>query len=274
MLIKKTPEIKELKAGGKILGKVLKELSQMCQAGVSSKSIDEHAEKLILAAGGRPAFKNYRTHPTEPPFPATICASFNEEIVHGIPRRADILEDGDVFSIDIGMEWPVKKRGEQNSRGYFTDTALTVIVGEADKKIKKLLAVTKESLEIGIKAAQPGSSVADIGLAIEKYVKKQGRYGIVRSLTGHGVGHDVHEEPKVPNFYDPTMKNFILQPGMVIAIEPMITLGSPHVKIGEDNWTMITADKSICAHFEHTVVIGRRGNQVITRRPGEGREKI
>lgn len=276
MLIKSKEDIKQIKAGGVILGQILSELRTICVPGVSTKDIDKRAEELILKAGGRPAFKDYRTHPSEDPFPATICASFNEEIVHGIPHKEDILENGDVFTIDIGMEWPVGK-GKNNwqNRGYFTDTALTVIVGEnKNEKIKKLLEVTKQSLEVGIAAAKPGNSVADIGQAIEKFVKSKGKYGIVRALTGHGVGDDVHEEPRVPNFYDPSMKDFILQPGMVIAIEPMITLGSPHIKIGEDGWTIISADKSLSAHFEHTIIIGSRGNSVATRRPKEKKEKI
>jgi methionyl aminopeptidase len=269
MLIKQKKDIAQIKKGGKILAEILAKLTLLCQPGVSSWEIDRQAEKMILVAGGRPAFKKYRTHPTEPPFPATICASFNEEVVHGIPRKQDILENGDIFSIDIGMEWPYKENKKSSGRGYFTDTAVTIIVGEVDEKVKKLLQVTREALEVGIKTAKPGNSVAEIGRQIEKFVKSKGNYGIVHALTGHGVGHDIHEEPAVPNFYDPALKDFILQPGMVIAIEPMVTLGTGKVKIATDGWTIITADKSLSAHFEHTVIIGNKSNTIATRRPKE-----
>jgi methionyl aminopeptidase len=189
----------------------------------------------------------------------------NEELVHGIAKKDAVLRDGDIFSIDIGMEWPTKGV----KRGYFTDTAITLPIGNIKKDVKELLRVTKEALERGIKASQPGNSVADIGKAIEHYVKSQGKYGIVRDLVGHGVGHEVHEDPRVPNYYDSKLEHTKLVPGMVIAIEPMISLGDWNIKTGDDGWTVVMQDGSACAHYEHTVIITERGNIVATRRPEE-----
>lgn len=270
MLIKSKDEIKQIKAGGKIIGDILSKLAKMAVAGVTTHAIDVEAEKMIIAAGGRPAFKGYMGHHNDPPFPCTICASRNQELVHGIAKTTDILRDGDIFSIDIGMEWPHKK----GSRGFFTDTAITVPVGAIDPKVKELLRVTREALEVGIRAVKPGKSVASIGRAIEDYVHSQGKYGIVRDLVGHGVGHEVHEEPRVPNYYDKKLESFILRPGMVIAIEPMISLGGYQVTTGPDGWTIEMADGSMCAHYEHTVVVARGGGEVATRRPGEKGEKV
>lgn len=262
MLIKSAPELKEIEEGGKRLGEVLGKLGEFCHAGISTLEVDKKAEELILQLGGVPAFKGYKTSPHDPPFPATICASLNDELVHGIPSKNRILKDGDIFSIDIGMRWPGKK-------GLFTDTALTVTIGKVSEKVDKLLDVTRESLERGIALAKPGSSVAGIGKAVESYVRSQGKYGIVRDLVGHGVGHAVHEDPQVPNYYDKKLESVILQPGMVIAIEPMIAIGDWHVVSGDDGWTIRMADHSLCAHFEHTVIITESGNVVATRRVSE-----
>jgi len=270
MSIKTEAEIKQIKAGGQIMGRILSQLSKMCKPGVTTFEIDAAAEKMIVEAGGRPSFKGYKTHKSEPPFPCTICASLNHELVHGRAKKDVFLKDGDILSIDIGMEWPYHK-GE---KGYFTDTAITVPVGKIPEKTKELLRVTRESLEVGIRAVKPGNSVADIGKAIENYVKSQGKYGIIRDLVGHGVGYAVHEDPRIPNFYDRSTESWVLKPGMVIAIEPMIALGHYGISISDDGWTIEMADKSLCAHFEHTVVITKNGNEVATRRPGERNEKF
>lgn len=258
------------------MGKILQELRGFTRAGMSLAQVDAEAERLIIAAGGRPAFKGYRSRPQDIPFPSTICASVNEELVHGIARPEVILKDGDIFSIDIGMEWPVQSsKSKGKSRGYFTDTAITFAIGKVSPEIKKLLYVTRQSLEEGIKAAQPGSTIAAIGRAIEDYVRSQGGYGIVEDLVGHGVGHQVHEDPVVPNYYDPALEKIKLRPGMVLALEPMLSLsGETHVRIKRDGWTMVMADQSLCAHSEHTLIITKTGNIVVTRRPGEEQEEI
>lgn len=267
MLIKTPEEIKLIKEGGEKMGRILENLALMCKPGVAVIDIDVAAEKMIIEAGGRPAFKGYKTKFADTAFPATICASINEELVHGIPKKGVVLKDGDIFTIDIGMEYPAPVPGK--SRGYYTDTAVTVPIGKIPAKTRELLRVTQESLEEGIKAIKPGNTVADIGKAIENYIKSQGKYGITRDLVGHGVGHAVHEEPRIPNYYERNLEYIVLKPGMVIAVEPMVALGTWKVKTANDGWTIVTSDGSLCAHFEHTIIITKSGNIVATRRPGE-----
>jgi methionyl aminopeptidase len=274
MLIKTPEEIKLIKQGGQIIGRILDDLAKMCKQGISTFEIDLAAEKMIKEAGGRPAFKGYKNKSSDKPFPSTVCASINEELVHGIAKKEAILKNGDIFTIDIGMEWPYenqksKIKNQKLMEGYYTDTALTVPIGKIPAKTRELLRVTQESLERGIEAIKPGNTVADIGKAIEDYVKSQGKYGIVRDLVGHGVGHAVHEEPRIPNFYDRNLDYIVLKPGMVVAIEPMISLGGWRLTTANDGWTIIMADGSLSAHFEHTVIITKSGNFVATRRPSE-----
>lgn len=258
-------EQNHIREGGKRMGEILEMLMAMVKPGVTGYYLDREAERLIRAAGGTPAFKGYRGRKNDTPFPSTICFSLNEELVHGIATEEKIVRDGDLVSIDIGMEYPISKL----ERGYFTDTAVTVVVGKQSSEISKLLEVTREALEVGIRVAQPGNTVADIGKAIEAYVRSQGKYGIVRDLVGHGVGHAVHEEPRVPNYYDKSLEKWILEPGVVIAIEPMITLGDYAVETLDDHWTICPVDRSLNAHFEHTVIITEKGSEVVTRRPSE-----
>jgi len=273
MLIKSKQDIENLKENGRLMGEILAVLAERCRPGVTAWEIDQLAEKMIRKVGGRPAFKGYKTHVADRPFPNTICASVNEELVHGIARKDLVLKAGDIFSIDIGMVWPASAKATAGKpakmKGVYSDTALTVAIGEIPEKTKKLLAVTKQALEEGIKAAQPGNSVAAIGRAVENYVNSQGKYGIVRDLVGHGVGHAVHEDPHVPNYYDRKLESTFLEPGMVIAIEPMISLGTHKIETMPDGWTIKMADNSLSAHFEHTVIITEKGNFVATRRPGE-----
>lgn len=274
MLIKTQHDIENIKQNCALIGAILETLTKKCVPGISTWEIDQLAEKLIRETGGRPAFKGYKTAVADRPFPATVCISLNEELVHGIPRKSTILKDGDIVSLDIGMEWPAPNRskartGQPAKRGLFSDTAVTVAVGTVPAATKKLLSVTATALEEGIRAAQPGNSIASIGQAIEKYVKAEGHYGIVRDLVGHGVGHAVHEEPMIPNYYDPALAGILLRPGMVIAIEPMISLGGWRVQTLADGWTIKMADNSLSAHFEHTVIITEDGNIVATRRPSE-----
>jgi len=244
------------------MGEILETLAALCRPGISTFEIDKAAEKLIRKAGGKPAFKGYKTHVSDRPFPATICACLNSELVHGIPKRNVILKEGDIFSIDIGMLWPSRD-------GVFTDTAITVPIGEIPEKTKKLIEVTRKSLEKGLAAVKPGNSIASVGKAVESYVKSQGSYGIVRDLVGHGVGHAVHEDPFIPNYYDKNLESMKFEPGMVVAIEPMIALGDWRVETMSDGWTIKMADDSLSSHSEHTVVVTKDGNIVVTRRPHE-----
>ncbi len=241
------------------MGRILDDLAKMCRPGISTWEIDSAAEKMIIEVGGRPAFKGYKNRPSDNPFPSTICASINEELVHGIAKKDRILKNGDIFSIDIGMEWS----------GLYTDTAVTVAIGKIPAKTRELMRITQESLERAIEVIKPGNTVADIGKAVEDYVKSQGKYGIVRDLVGHGVGHAVHEEPRIPNYYDRNLDYIVLKPGMVVAVEPMISLGGWRVNTASDGWTIVMSDGSLSAHFEHTVIITKSGNIVATRRPSE-----
>lgn len=266
--IKIHEEIELIKEGGALLGHVLSTIATMVKPGISAYDVDQMAEKMIREVGGRPAFKGYRSRKSESPFPSTICASVNEEIVHGIATKEKILKDGDIFSMDIGMQYPVNSGLGKGGNGFFTDTALTVTVGEVPEKTKQLLNVTKKALEIGISQCQVGNTVADIGRAIDQFITPQG-YGIVRDLVGHGVGHEVHEEPRVPNYSDPDGDDWVLREGVVIAIEPMITIGDYQIETAADGWSITTCDRSLSAHFEHTIVISKDGPIVVTRRPEE-----
>ena len=272
--IKTQSEIEQIIKGGKILGEILEKLGNMVKPGVSAWEIDQEAECLIKKAGGRPAFKGYQGKKTEPPFQSTICACINDELVHGIATKEKVFKNGDIFSIDIGMLWPSSTNhkskiiNQKSVIGYYTDTAITVIVGSVPEKTKQLVNVTKKALEIGIAQCKVGNTVADIGRAIQDYIKPQG-YGIVEDLVGHGVGHAVHEEPRVPNYYDKNMESWILEEGVVIAIEPMITIGDYHIKTADDGWGISTVDGSLCSHQEHTVVITKDRPIVVTRRPNE-----
>lgn len=252
--IKTKEEIEVLAQGGQILANVLKEVGEYVKVGVNTEDLNSLAEKLILKYGGIPSFKGYGG---ENPFPATLCTSINDEIVHCIPQKNRILKDGDIVGLDVGMKWP--KDG-----GLFTDHAITVPVGNVKKEISDLLNATKVSLEKAIDFIAPGVYVGEIGEVIEDYILSQGDYGIVSELVGHGVGYKVHEEPQIPNI---RMKNKgeELRAGMVLAIEPMVNLGSPDIKVGDNGWDIKTQDSSISAHFEHTIVVTETSCRVLTK---------
>ncbi len=270
MSYKKTAEeVKLIIEGGKLMGGILEKISKLAVVGAVPADIDREAERLIREAGGIPAFKGYGGGNGVPAFPSTICSSINDGLVHGVPREDITLQDGDIYSIDIGMQYPANSGLGKNGNGFFTDTALTIPIGEIPEKTKQLLSVTKRALEIGIEQCQVGNTIADIGKAIQDYIDPQG-YGIVRDLVGHGVGHEVHEEPRVPNYHDDKLKTWVLEPGVVIAVEPMITIGDYQVETDEeDGWTIRTKDRSLNAHFEHTIAITEDGPVVVTRRPSE-----
>lgn len=252
IIIKTKEEIEILREGGKRLASVLRKVKHAVRPGVSTKELDEIAFSEIKALGDEPAFLNYQPYGASYPYPASLCVSVNEEIVHGIPGDR-VLKEGDIVSIDLGLK----------HKGYFTDHAVTVPVGKISKQDQELLAVTEEALNIGIEAIKAGGNVGDIGYAIEQYVKEFG-FGIVRGLSGHGVGVHIHEDPYVPN-YGKMGQGEKLVPGMVIAIEPMITLGNPAMKTLKDGYTIVSKDGSRAAHFEHTVAITEKGAEILTK---------
>lgn len=263
--IKSAAALVAIRQGGKILGKILSQVAAAARVGVSTKELDQMAQELIRDVGGRPAFLGFGGGWGVKPYPATICISVNDEVVHGIPTTTTILASGDVVSFDVGMEWPYKK----GSAGFFTDTAMTTGVGKISEEDKLLLIRTYGALFAGMAAAQAGKDVRDISQAVESFLRPY-KYGIVRDLVGHGVGYAVHEEPAVPNFVDKSAPSVPLVPGMVLAIEPMVALGGWQVITERDGWTIKTADHTNAAHFEHTIIITPSGApEVVTLRPEE-----
>ena len=254
MIRTKTKEdIAILREGGKRHAYILKELAQMVRPGLHTSELNDRAEQLIAEGGDKSAFLNYKPYGAKRPYPASLCVSVNNEIVHGIPNENDReLMEGDIVSIDLGII----------HKGMITDAAITVPVGKVSLELEQLLEVTKEALMAGIKAAKGGRRTGDIGAAIESIGMANG-YGIVEELSGHGVGYEVHEDPYVPNFGD-AGKGDPLTPGMVIAIEPMFNIGTKNIKLCKDGYTYRTADGSPSAHFEHTVVITKSGAEILT----------
>lgn len=249
--IKSASDIELLRESGKRLSCVLKAVAAAVKPGVSTKELDDLAERLILTGGDTLPFKNYVPHGAEYPYPSCICISVNDEIVHGIPGER-VLKEGDIVGLDLGL----------SHHCLITDSAVSIAVGEVEPEVAKLLEKTKEALWAGIKAAKGGARIGDIGAAIEAVANKE-RYGIVRELGGHGVGHAVHEEPYVPN-YGKKGTGPILKPGMVLALEPMFNLGKDDVRLMPDGYTVITEDGSWSAHFEHTILITDGDAEVLT----------
>ena len=243
--IKTEEEIKIMAEGGKILAEVLGEIEKMAKPGITTLELDRASEALILKRGAKPAFKGYER------FPYSLCASVNDVIVHGFPSNYR-LKDGDVVGLDLGVLW----------KGYNTDMAVTVAVGEVSFEAKRLLQVTKKALRLGIKKARAGITTGDLGNSIQKYIEDQG-YGVVRDLCGHGIGKEIHEDPQIPN-YGQRHKGVELKEGMVICIEPMVTLGDFRLKEAKDGYGFATRDGKISAHFEHTIAITRDGCKVLT----------
>lgn len=256
MIIIKTPEeIEIIRECGRRLAIVLNKVKEMVAPGVSTKDLDLYAEKLIREMGDYPAFLNYRPDGASKPFPASLCVSVNDEVVHGIPRKNRILKEGDIVGIDLGVK----------HKGLFTDMAMTVPVGVINQADLKLLQVTEEALHVGIDAARAGNTVGDIGHAIESFVRsRKEKYGIVEVLSGHGVGREIHEDPYIPNF-GKNGTGLKLKPGMIIAIEPMLNLGTKHVTIDEDGYTIRTADNKKSAHFEHSLLVTDHGPEILTK---------
>ena len=237
-----------MREAGRLVGEVLTELTARVKPGVTTAELDELAEARIRKAGATPAFKGYHG------YPATICASINEEVIHGIPSGRRVLNEGDVISIDVGASLD----------GYFGDSAVTLAVGKVSEEAATLLRVTEESLFKAIDRVRPGGRISDIGHAVQAHVEAYG-FSVVREFVGHGIGQRMHEEPQVPNYGEPG-RGPRLTEGMVLAIEPMVNAGKPAVKVLGDGWTAVTRDRSLSAHFEHTVAVTVNGPWILTAR--------
>jgi methionyl aminopeptidase len=245
IIYKSKEEIQAIRRSSQVVARVLIELEALVKPGITTKELDSYAEKRARELGAIPAFKGYRG------YPASLCTSINEEIVHGIPSNR-VLREGDILSLDFGAVL----------EGFYGDAAVTYAVGSITPNSQKLLAVVKESLYKGLEKAVPENRVSDISAAIQEFVEAQG-FSIIRSFVGHGIGFSLHEEPQVPNFGLPGHGSK-LKPGMVLAIEPMISMGDWNVEILSDNWTAVTNDRSLSAHFEHTVAITSDGLEILS----------
>jgi len=245
-------ELVKLRAANHLVARILDELRGLVVPGATTAAIDAEAERLVREAGAQPAFKGYRG------YPATICASRNHEVVHGIPSGQALVE-GDILSIDMGVKLD----------GFYGDSAVTVGVGAISAEAQRLLDVTDASLYRGIEAVRPGARVSDIGHAVQAYVEAQG-FTVVREFVGHGIGTKLHEEPQIPN-YGPAGRGPRLSEGMVLAIEPMVNAGRAAVRVLADGWTAVTADGLLSAHFEHTVAVTADGAEILTLRPAMAR---
>ena len=248
--IKNNDEINQMSSCGKIISDVREIIVKNIEPGISTWELDKLAEEYTISKGFIPAFKGYQN------FPSSICASVNDEVVHGLPSKNKILKKGDIIGIDFGVY----------DGTFYADSAFTFPVGDVSDNIIKLLNVTKESLNLGIQKAQVGNKIYDISKAIQDHIEKNG-FTVVRSYVGHGIGKDLHEEPHVPNFIinnKDRSKSMKLKEGMVLAIEPMVNIGNFEVELSNDNWTVKTCDGSLSAHFEHTVALTKDGPKILT----------
>jgi len=245
ILIKTKEEIEVMAEGGKILARIMKELTKMVKPGITTQELDKAAEGLVFKSGAKPSFKGHEG------FPATLCTSINEEIVHGLPSRRK-LKEGDIISLDLGIFF----------KGFHSDMAVTLPVSKIDSETARLIRVTKKALKIGIKKVRPGNTIGDIENTIQRYVESQG-FNVVRDLCGHGIGKDLHEEPQILN-YGKRKTGPEIKEGMVLCLEPMATIGGSQIKKGEDDHTFKTVDGSLSCHFEHEVVVTKDGCKVLT----------
>ena len=248
--LKSAREIGLMRTAGHVLSDVVEHLRGFVKPGLSTLEIDEDVEGFIAARGAKPAFKGYRG------FPATVCISINEEVVHGIPSAHRRIQEGDIVGLDLGCIVD----------GYYADCAFTLAIGDVPPKVQQLLDVTRESLDQAIQECRPGRRLSDVSHAVQVHVERHG-FSVVRAFVGHGIGRALHEDPQVPNFGDPG-RGPQLRPGMVLAIEPMVTMGSWEVKVLDDGWTAVTRDGSLAAHFEHTIAVTDTDPEVLTSRTG------
>jgi methionyl aminopeptidase len=260
--VKSPAEVALMRSAGLVVAETLDLLRDALAPGVTTAELDEMAESSIRSAGAVPSFKGYQPHPAVPPFPGTICASVNDEVVHGIPGRR-VLRAGDVVSIDCGAVLD----------GWHGDAAITVAVGDVPHDVLDLIRVCEEAMWHGFAAARLGGRVSDISHAVEAFVRAQGRYGIVEEYGGHGIGTEMHQPPHVLNYGRPG-RGPTLVPGLVLAIEPMITLGARHTREHQDQWTVSTVDGSVSAHFEHTFTLTEDGRPWVLTAPDGGRARL
>ncbi|HDH10144.1 MAG TPA: type I methionyl aminopeptidase [Chloroflexi bacterium] len=248
MIILKSPrELALMRRAGRIVARVLDRFREVVRPGITTAELEEVALQIIEREGGIPSFKGYRG------YPAAICASINEEVVHGIPSPKRVLKEGDIVSLDVGAIY----------KGYHGDAAITLPVGAVSEEVQRLLEVTQGALHAGIAQAHPGNRLGDISAAIQRYVESRG-FNVVREYTGHGIGQEMHEEPQIPNFGPPN-RGPRLRPGMTMALEPMVTAGDWRTRTLSDGWTVVTADGSLSAHFEHTIAITDGEPEILTR---------
>jgi methionyl aminopeptidase len=247
--LKSAQELALMRDAGRIVAEVLAEIREAVSPGVTTADLEAVADRIIVGKyGAIPSFKGYRG------FPGMICASINEEIVHGIPGGR-VLNEGDIVSVDVGVIY----------KGFHGDSAITVGVGNIDAEAQRLMDVTAESLRVGIEAAKPGFYTTDISKAIQTYVEDQG-FSVVREYTGHGIGRNMHEDPQIPNYFEPRLGGRVrLRAGMTFALEPMVNVGDWRTRLLEDRWTVVTADGTRSAHFEHTVAVTKNGPEILTR---------
>ncbi len=247
-------ELEKLRRSGLLVYRILQDLKNMVSEGVTTQELEAAAEKMIADAGAKPAFKGYYTQAAGTKYPFVLCASVNEEVVHGMPSAKRKLKPGDIVSLDTGVLLD----------GYYGDSALTVAVGQVNDSVKRLLKVTEESLEMAIDRVRAGNRLFDICGTVEKHVVSNG-FSVVREFVGHGIGTSLHEEPQIPNYVDRRGENPRLKPGMVLAIEPMVNAGQPETQVMPDKWTAVAKDGSYSAHFEHMVAVTDNGPWVLTR---------
>jgi methionyl aminopeptidase len=248
-ILKSERDLEAMRAAGQVVAGALHELSERISPGVSTFDLDCWAFDFLRRRGASPSFKGYRG------FPATICASVNEEVVHGIPSRRRVLQEGDIIGIDVGARL----------RGFHADAAVTVAVGRVSEEARRLLEVTRAALWQGLEQARPGRRLHEISGAIQRHVESHG-FTIVREMVGHGIGRAMHEEPQVPNYISPEHDDPLLREGMTFAVEPMVNLGAAEIEVLPDNWTVRTRDGRLSAHFEHTVAVTRDGPRILTLR--------
>lgn len=251
--VKNKQEIEIMREGGRRLAGIMKELEKAIAPGKNTWELDKLAEELVFANGGVSSFKGYGKE-SGSPFPAIICASLNNEVVHGVPRKKVVLKNGDLLKIDIGMRY----------QNLHTDMARTFAVGTVSDEAQKLLAVTQASLAVGIRKINAGKNLSEYSKAVQSFVEKNG-FSVIRSLVGHGIGKWLHEDPQIPNYYYPKYKDIRLKAGMVLALEPMVNAGGFETILSGDGWTFQTKDGKLSAHFEDTVVVTENGAEILTR---------